>query len=103
MFLFTNLLYIIYFGYANPHEGKVHRRMEYFNEISLQLTSYHLCLFPIVQTLEDEQMFGWSMIGFIVGIFALNLIAVLVMAIITIKRKLYLRKLRKKWERVKPI
>ena len=40
-------------------------------------------------------MFGWSMIGFVVAIFGLNLIAVLVMAIITIKRKLYLRKLRK--------
>lgn len=35
VFLLTNLLYVVYFGWANPHDTAIGRRMEYFNEIGL--------------------------------------------------------------------
>ena len=60
------------------------------------MTTYHLALFPLAPTLEDEELIGWSMIGFVGGIFLFNLGVILVITIVTLKRKLYLRGLKKK-------
>ena len=60
------------------------------------MTTYHLALFPLAPTLADEELIGWTMIGFVGGIFLLNLGVILVTTIVTLKRKLYLRGLKKK-------
>ena len=73
--------------------------MEYINESLMQMTTYHLALFPLAPTLEDEELIGWSMIGFVGGIFLFNLGVILVITIVTLKRKLYLRGLKKKHDR----
>lgn len=95
VFLLTNLLYVVYFGWANPHDTAIGRRMEYFNEIGLQMITYHLALFPLAPTLDDEELAGWSMIGTVGAVFLINLIVMVCITIGGIKRKLYLRKLKK--------
>ena len=70
--------------------------MEYINESLMQLTVYHLALFPLAPTLSDEELIGWSMIGFVGAIFLFNLGVILVITIFTLKRKLYIRGLKKK-------
>ena len=96
VFLLCNVLYIVYFGFAKPHDTVLSRRMEYINESLMQMTTYHLVLFPLVLTLADEEIAGWSMIGFVGVIFLFNLTVILVITIVTLKRKLYLRGLKKK-------
>ena len=47
IFLFSNIMYLVYFNYARSHDTDVSRRIELMNEISLQLITYHLALFPL--------------------------------------------------------
>ena len=55
-------------------------------------------------SLDDEEMFGWSMIGFVCGIFVLNLMVIVAITIITLKRSLYLRKLKNAHlKQIKPV
>lgn len=98
IFIFSNAIYIVYFGTAQPHDSTLARRLEYFNEVALQLTVYHFSLFPLAVSLEDEKMMGWSMIGFVGSIFIFNLGVILVSNCLALKRKLYLRRLKKKQE-----
>ena len=90
------MVYIAYFGSARPLATTLARRLEYFNEIFLQLASYHLILYPLSVSLEDEKIMGWSMIGFIVSVFTVNLGVILVINFIALKRKLYLQRLKKR-------
>ena len=69
--------------------------MELLNEIGLQLITYHLALFPLAPTLEDEDLAGWSMIGTLGLVFVSNLFIMLGITICNLKRKCYLRKLKK--------
>ena len=101
IFLFSNIMYLVYFNYARSHDTDISRRIELMNEISLQLITYHLALFPLALTLDDEEMFGWSMIGFIFANFFLNLSIILMITISAMKRKLYLRGLKNKHEKRK--
>lgn len=94
-------MYLVYFNYARSHDTDISRRIELMNEISLQLITYHLALFPLALTLDDEEMFGWSMIGFIFANFFLNLSIILMITISALKRKLYLRGLKNKHEKRK--
>ena len=94
-------MYLVYFNYARSHDTDVSRRIELMNEISLQLITYHLALFPLAQTLDDEEKFGWSMIGFIFANFFLNLSIILMITLSAMKRKLYLRGLKQKHEKRK--
>ena len=98
VFLLTNLIYIVYLGMSGPHDTHLARRLEYINESGLQFISYHLALFPLSPTPEDEFMLGWSMIGCIGLLFASNLIVMLVVSMGTLRSKLYLRKLRRRHE-----
>ena len=59
------------------------------------MITYHLALFPLAPTLDDEALYGWSMIGTIGAVFLINLIIMVCITIGGIKRKLYLRKLKK--------
>ena len=59
------------------------------------MITYHLALFPLAPTLDDEELAGWSMIGTIGAVFLINLIVMVCITIGGIKRKLYLRKLKK--------
>ena len=98
VFLLSNLVYIFYFATARAHDTALSRRIEYFNEVGLQITTYHLALFPLAVTTADEEIFGWSMIGSVCAVFAINLIIILAITIATVKRKLYLKKLKKAQE-----
>ena len=101
IFLFSNIMYLVYFNYARSHDTNISRRIELMNEVCLQLVTYHLALFPLALTLDDEEMFGWSMIGFIFANFFLNLSIILMITLSAIKRKLYLRGLKNKFEKRK--
>ena len=69
VFLITNVYYMVYVGYTEPHDTTVGRRQEFMIEIFLQITTYHLALFPLAPTLEDEQLAGWTMIGTLGAVF----------------------------------
>lgn len=96
VYLLSNVMYVVYLGTAEPNDTMVGRRVEYFNEAGLQIVTYHLALFPLALTIDGESMLGWSMIGWIVLIFIVNLGVMLTMTIIGIRRKLYLKNLKKK-------
>ena len=96
VFLMSNIMYIAFTGYVGPNDTKLARRMEYLNESFLQMTTYHLALFPLSPTLADEELAGWSMVGFICAVFLCNLVVMLVLSVCGLRRKLYLRKLKKK-------
>ena len=89
------MVYIIYFANASPHDTRLARRQEYFNEASLQLATYHLTLFPLAVSFEDENIMGWSLIGFVGSILVVNLTVILISNIQALRRKLFLRKLKK--------
>ena len=95
VFLLTNIFYVVYLGWSNPNDTGLGRRMEFLNEVGLQIITYHLALFPLAPTSDDEELAGWSMVGAICGVFLCNLVIMVGITIIGLKRKLYLRKLRK--------
>lgn len=95
-FLFSNLVYVGYMGAFRPQDSTMGRRMEYLNECGLQLITYHLALFPLSPSLDDENLAGFSMIGTVCAVFVGNLGVMIVMTLLGVKRKLYLRKLRRK-------
>ena len=99
VFLLTNILYIVYIGLASPNDTVMSRRMEIFNESGLQLITYHLAVFPLALTTDGEFDIGWSMIGTVGFVFAGNLLVMVAVTIIGLKRKLYLRKLKKQHEK----
>ena len=98
VFLLSNILYTVYLGLANPNDAPLGRRMEVMNEIGLQLITYHLALFPLAPTLEDEELAGWSMIGTLAIVFLTNMFVMLAVTIGNLRRKCYLRKLKKAQE-----
>ena len=91
-------MYIVYLGTISPNDTKLARRTEYFNESGLQFITYHLALFPLSLTVEDEELAGFSMIGSICFVFFVNLLIMVVVSIGALKRKLKLRGLKKKQE-----
>ena len=56
--------------------------------------------FPLAPTLADEELAGWSMVASIGAVFLINLCLMLVLSICGLRRKLYLRRLRKKQEKL---
>ena len=95
VYLISNVYYMVYVGYSRPHDTSLGRRQEYMNEIFLQLTTYHLVLFPLVPKLADEELVGWSMVGTLGAVFVCNIAIMVCVTIIGLKRKLYLYKLKK--------
>lgn len=95
-FLFCNVLNVVYLGHANPNEQPLARRVEYFNEACLHMITYHVALFPLLKTLAEEELAGWSMIGFLGFIFVANLTVMIAVSIGGVKRKCKLKALKKK-------
>ena len=54
-----------------------------------------MALFPLAPTTADEELAGYSMIGCILMVFLANLSVMVVLTIVGVRRKLYLRKLKK--------
>ena len=94
VFLLTNLLYFNYLGLSSPNDTRLGRRIEFFNEMALQFVTYHLALFPLAPTLEDEELAGYSMIGSVCFVFLVNLVLMVCLSVSELKRKLKLRKLK---------
>ena len=82
-------------GLVRTNDTKLGRRMDYLNESFLQLSTYHLALFPLAPTLADEELAGWSMVATICTVFLINLCVMLVVSIGALRRKFKLRKLKK--------
>ena len=99
VFLLTNLINFNYLGLSNPNDTHLGRKMEFFNEIGLQIITYHLALFPLAPTLEDEELAGFVMISAVGLVFIINLAVMCALNIISLRRKLYLRKLQKDRQR----
>ena len=72
------MIYVTYLGYADVNDTPLARRMEFFNEIGLQLITYHLALFPLCLTLEGEELLGWSMIGLVGFVFIGNMFVMVI-------------------------
>ena len=98
VFLITNILYTVYLGLSNPNDTPLGRRMEFMNEIGLHLITYHLALFPLAPNSDDEALAGYSMIAAIGLVFVGNLVIMVWLSISGVKRKCYLRKLKKRQE-----
>ena len=98
VFLITNILYTVYLGLSNPNDTPLGRRMEFMNEIGLQLVTYHLALFPLAPNSDDESLAGFSMVAAIGLVFVSNLIIMVWISISGVKRKCFLRKLKKRQE-----
>ncbi len=96
VFLLSNMVYIVYLGFAEPNDEKLAKRMEFMNESGLQFITYHLALFPLALTMEDEELLGLSMLGSVGLIFVINLIVMVTLSIKGLKRKMYLKGLKKK-------
>ena len=96
VFLATNILSAVYLGLTGPHDTKLGLRTEYLSECFLQLTTYHLALFPLAPTIADEELAGWSMVATVGAVFLINLCLMLYLSICGLRRRLYLRRLRKK-------
>lgn len=92
-------MYVVYMGLTSPNETVLARRVEFFNESGLQFITYHLALFPLAPTVEDEELAGFSMIGAICLVFFVNLLIMVVVSIGGLKRKLKLRGLKKRLEK----
>ena len=95
VYLLSNVAYWVYLGEADPQDTLMGKRMEFFNETGLQVVTYHLALFPLMQTADSEAMLGWSMIGAVVLVFIFNLCVMLTLTIKGACRKLYLKRLKK--------
>lgn len=110
-----NIAYMIYLGEALPHCSPNGRYMEVLNETLLQLITYHMLLVTFrnryksnagdfqeametVSQLQYDDILGWSMIGHIVVLQAVNFLVIVINTIIGIKRYFYLRKLKKQSE-----
>ena len=48
----------MFMGLTSSNDTQLGLRMEYVNESFLQLTTYHLALFPLAPTLADEELLG---------------------------------------------
>lgn len=96
VYLLCNICYVVYLGVTEPNDSTVGRRVEYFNETGLQIITYHLALFPLALTVEGEEMLGWSMIACVVLVFAVNLGVMITLTIKNVKRKCFLKSLRRK-------
>ena len=99
-FLANNLLYFFYLGYVSPNETKLSQRQEFFNEVGLQIVTYHLALFPLTLTVDLEIMEGWSMIGAVGLIFFVNLSIVVFMTLINLRLSILKKRYQK---RMKPV
>ena len=88
-------MYVVFVGVISPNDSKLSRRVELFNECGLQFTTYHLALFPLAPTTADEELAGWSMIGTVGIVFVVNLGLMVVMTLSGLKRKCYLKKIKK--------
>ena len=98
VFLTTNMLYVVFLGLSNPNDTPLGRRMEFMNEIGLQLVTYHLALFPLAPNSDDESLAGFSMVAAIGLVFVSNLTIMVWISISGVKRKCFLRKLKKRQE-----
>ena len=53
-------------------------------------------MFYAATTLDDEELFGWTLIGTICVVFITNLVVMTVITIQGVKRKLYVKKMKAK-------
>ena len=109
-----NTAYIIYLGETLPHCTPSGRIMELLNETILQLITYHLILamfrnmfksnagdseaIETVVQLQFDDILGWSLIGHIMFLQIMNFLVILINTLLSVKKYLYLRKLKKQKE-----
>ena len=70
-----SIVYLIYFGYADPHEERAGERLEHMNEVILTLVTYHVFLFCNI-ILDGVAVFnvGYSYIVFTCLLLLFNII-----------------------------
>ena len=112
LLLLMNIAYIVYLGVALPHTTPTGRIMEYINETLFQLISFHLILSMFrnrykadatdlldppenAAQLAFDDALGWSMIGHIVVLQAINIALLLTNTMWSVKWKLHIRRLKK--------
>ena len=77
---FKCILVVIIFGHSLPFHLPRDRRIEYFNEVSILICSYHLFLFTdFVDDADTRYQIGYSMIAFT----SLNILVNLLLLVFT--------------------
>ena len=90
------LVYISFISHMSLHETPGQKQIEMMNEIILVGICYHFILFanPIWgDNMRDT--IGTSVVGFVLGLLAINTLIIIGVNIQLISRKLYLRKIKK--------
>ncbi len=70
--------YVIYLQQNKPHETSYQLRVETINEVLFLVIIYHFVLYTdLVESRDMREMIGWSQIGFVILILAVNTYIVL--------------------------
>lgn len=96
LFLYSNVIYIIYINSATPHSESFSLATEVINETMFLLVCYHFVLFTnVVSDPIIRNQVGWSLITFIGAMFAFNVGVIVFVTYKGLSRKFYLKKLQK--------
>ena len=91
-------LYLWYVIYQTPHEGHIHNKLEYFNELCLVAMQYAMVFFIPLGGLTDPE-FQWSVGNYSVAllgiIFAVNILTLIYITVRKIKFWLRVKRVRK--------
>jgi hypothetical protein len=68
---------ILHVGYFTPFKTRFRNRLEIFNEVAVIVSSFYMmCFTDLVQTLEAQNVMGWSMIATIVCNCLVNIVLI---------------------------
>jgi hypothetical protein len=78
LFIYVLMWYVIYLQQNKPHETSYQLRVETINEVLFLVIIYHFVLYTdLVESRDMREMIGWSQIGFVILILAVNTYIVL--------------------------
>ena len=95
--IYMTLMQIIYIGYTEYYETHFAKRLEIVNESIFVLIQYCIVLLVnLVYELDVREQIGNIIIGLTAFLFTMNMVVIVYVSIRALKRKLYLRNLKKK-------
>ena len=102
LMIYSTLLYVCYISSSSFHMTPIQRRFEIMNECILICVCYHFVLFSNpVWSEEFREQLGTSVVSFVGLLLGINTLIIIVVNWQLGCRKLYLKKLKKKFEKFK--
>ena len=100
---FATLTMMMYTGYFSPFLSKLNNRMALFDEVIVLLSSYHLyCFTAWVGSPARRNEAGWSFLSLIALTVAVNfliIITIVIKQVIQKIRRLYYRRVQRRWHK----